>query len=340
MNLSKLKYYLSFYVKTSLIPRKILQVYENKCLALLRDSRERRYILERVKYYNQLSSRFTITPGEIKEDGYHITRSLPISDIGYQKVGSFYRYDLLAVSRFFDPRLWVSFTMGDVTFEPEVPSIVKSRPIAESGPCERSVILKLNQLRHFRFIRDRQSYEEKRNILMWRGSTCNKSHRLSFLQSFYSHPLCDVAQVKEPDSYAYGDVLSIEQQLRNKFILCIEGNDVATNLKWAMSSNSLCMMVKPKYETWFMEGLLQPGVHYVQLADDYSDLEQKIVYYSKHVDEAKEIIFNANRYIVQFQNQLREDLISILVFSKFLAHSGQIDFPYRNILDLERLEVL
>ena len=47
--------------------------------------------------------------------------------------------------------------------------------------------------------------------------------------------------------------------LNYKFILAIEGYDVATNLKWIMSSNSLAVMPRPTYATWFMEGTLIPG---------------------------------------------------------------------------------
>ena len=73
------------------------------------------------------------------------------------------------------------------------------------------------------------------------------------------------------------------EQLQNKFILCIEGNDVASNLKWAMSSNSLVFMTKkPKFETWFMEGTLIPGHHYVEIKDDYSDMIEKMDYYLSH----------------------------------------------------------
>ena len=46
--------------------------------------------------------------------------------------------------------------------------------------------------------------------------------------------------------------MPIYKQLNYKFIFCIEGADTATNIKWVMSSNSLCY-AKAKYETWFME---------------------------------------------------------------------------------------
>jgi len=72
--------------------------------------------------------------------------------------------------------------------------------------------------------------------------------------------------------------MTIDEQLEYKFILSLEGNDVATNLKWIMSSNSLAFMPRPKYETWFMEGNLVPNHHYILIKDDYSDLEERLKY--------------------------------------------------------------
>ena len=46
-----------------------------------------------------------------------------------------------------------------------------------------------------------------------------------------------------------------------------------------MSSNSLAVMPKPKFESWFMEGLLIPDHHFVEIKRDYSDLEEKLNYY-------------------------------------------------------------
>ena len=69
--------------------------------------------------------------------------------------------------------------------------------------------------------------------------------------------------------------MSITEQCRYKYIMSIEGNDVATNLKWIFRSNSVCFMRKPRFETWFMEGRLQPNVHYIELKDDFSDVAEK-----------------------------------------------------------------
>lgn len=111
--------------------------------------------------------------------------------------------------------------------------------------------------------------------------------------------------------------MSIQNQLRYKFILSIEGNDVATNLKWIMASKSLCFMVTPKYETWLMEGLLQPNVHYVHLQDDYSDLDEKLTFYRKNPDAAEKIIMNANKWMQPFFDKKQELITSLLVLKKY-----------------------
>ena len=48
-------------------------------------------------------------------------------------------------------------------------------------------------------------------------------------------------------------LLAAKSNSKNKFIISIEGNDVASNLPWIMASNSLAFMTKPKFEGWFMQ---------------------------------------------------------------------------------------
>ena len=103
----------------------------------------------------------------------------------------------------------------------------------------------------------------------------------------------------------------------------LEGVDVASNLKWVMSSNSIAVMPRPTYETWFMEGTLIPNYHYIEIKPDYSDLLERIDYYNNHIDEAKEIIKHANEYARQFRNKKRENLISLMVLAKYFEKTGQ-----------------
>ncbi len=117
--------------------------------------------------------------------------------------------------------------------------------------------------------------------------------------------------------------LTHHEQKQFKFFLSLEGNDVATNLKWSMASNMLVMSPALEYETWFMEGALEPGRHFVLLEDDFSDLEDKVAYYSAHPDEAEEIISNAHAWLDQFADPLKERMLAARVLEKYFELSGQ-----------------
>ena len=117
--------------------------------------------------------------------------------------------------------------------------------------------------------------------------------------------------------------MSVGEHLNYRYIMALEGVDVASNLKWVMSSNSIAVMPRPTYETWFMEGTLIPNYHYIEIKPDYSDLLERIEYYNSHIDEAKAIIRHANEYVEQFRNKRREDSISLMVLAKYFGKTGQ-----------------
>lgn len=146
---------------------------------------------------------------------------------------------------------------------------------------------------------------------------------------YHGHPMCNVGQinpdVQDGHQEWLKEYMTIPQQLKYKFICCIEGNDVATNLKWVMSSNSLAVMPRPKYETWFMEGSLIPGYHYVEIKEDYSDLIEKMEYYIARPDEAEAIIRHAHEYIRQFKDTRMEKLVSLAVVEKYFRLTGQME---------------
>lgn len=137
--------------------------------------------------------------------------------------------------------------------------------------------------------------------------------------------MCDLGQTNRNENIHWlKNKVSIKQHLNYKFILALEGNDVASNLKWVMSSNSLAVMPTPRFETWFMESTLIPDYHYVHIKDDYSDLEEKLTYYIAHPAAALEILNNAHAFVEQFKDDKREDLLSLLVIEKYLYRTGQL----------------
>lgn len=213
------------------------------------------------------------------------------------------------------------FLPGDITYVPNEPALVKSRPLTELN--ENAVLLKLNKVRHFIFIRDTKPFHQKKNMLVGRA-VVKVPHRIRFYEQYFNHPLCNLGQINRGRNEQWiKPKLSIKEHLDYKFILCLEGYDVATNLKWVMSSGSLAVMPEPTYETWFMEGRLIPGYHYVRINSDYSDLESQLTYYITHSDEALSIIQNANEWVKQFTDKKTEHLISLMVLEKYFNLTDQ-----------------
>ncbi len=278
---------------------------------------EREQIAMRVDYYNQMPDA-SLGESAVRKADF-------VYPFGQKRKRSAYFFDLYRHLRYFPSGFRFSYVFGDVTEEPPVPAIVKSRPI-HAAPSN-SVLMKLDRVRHFVFIHDSRKFRDKKNLLISRN-VVRQPHRIQLLEMYFDHPMCDLGQVnndvyKNHTEWKKG-FITISEQLDYKFIACIEGNDVATNLKWVMSSNSLAVMPRPRYETWYMEGTLIPNYHYVEIKPDYSDLIERMNYYIEHPEEAEAIIEHAHEYIRQFQNRKMEKVISVLVLEKYASKTSQL----------------
>ena len=257
-----------------------------------------------VHYYCQVSKPFSLENVQT------------VSQINLLKHSS-YSYDLYTILFPFRENLSFGFIPGDVTFVPEEPTFVKSRPINNSN--HNSILLPLDSYRHFKFVNDSIPFREKNDSIVWRGAAYQK-HRIDFLRKCSRFPFADLGNTAVGQGLEIGFVkpwLSIFEQLRSKFVVSIEGNDVATNLKWIMSSNSVCMMPEPKFETWYKEGSLRAGYHYIKIASDYSDFEEQYRKYLANPDECERIIHNANEYANSFRSAHKRLVDARRVVSKY-----------------------
>jgi len=302
---SKASYYFKCYSR-ELLPDAWTRCGLRKELAGVAGRADRDYILRRVNYYNKLD-------GTAATDVFH-DRSVPVSRMKMteQKV---YYFDAKEYARRFDPESRLILLAGDITEVPDVPSIVKSRPI--SGDNANSVLLNMDKVRHFIFIKDKLPFAKKKDMALFRGKIDSKPNRIRFMQKFWGNSRFSLGAIDNVNSEWVTHKLTIYEQLEYRYIMALEGNDVASNLKWVMSSNSIAVMPRPKFETWFMEGTLIPGYHYIEVKEDFSDVEEKLDYYSSHIDEAEAIIRHANEYVAQFRDKKRERLISLLVLDKY-----------------------
>lgn len=305
---------LFFYLKAlrkGLVPQKILHSEYRRIMSAW-DTYDADYLKFRLEYYHPVRTPFIPTPEARCHKNFDRTG-----------INSSYFYDFKEYLRYFDASLRFDYCFGDNTINPAYPAFVKSRPILESG--QNAILFKLNKLRHFYFVEDEVPFQDKLPVAVFRGA-CKRPHRRKFVEQCQGLPATDIGDTRPEHRNLPGarPFMSVADQLKHRFIISVEGNDVATNLKWIMSSNSLCFMCRPKFETWFMEGILEPDVHYVALKDDYSDLTEKIDYFSSHTDHALEIIRRANLYVEQFKDQALENLLLLAVMRRYFTLSGQL----------------
>lgn len=303
----KFVYYIRAFAMTH-IPRPLLRPAVRSLDRLLEGRADRDYILDRVDYYCKAAAYPAVAPKAWLESSVEVG----CQPMTRQKV---YYNDAMEYARYFDPKCRWNLISGDVNYTPAVPSIVKSRPIA--GDNANAVLLKLNKVRHFIFTNDPVPWRDKADRAVFRGKVAGKPQRQEFMQRWAGSSRVDAGAIDRERPEWFKPKLTIPEHRPFRYIVSIEGNDVASNLKWVMSSNSIAVMPRPKFETWFMEGRLKPGYHYIEVRPDFADLEERLDYYSAHPEEAEAIIRHAHEFVDQFRDSRRERLISLLVLRKY-----------------------
>ena len=204
----------------------------------------------------------------------------------------------------------VFIALGDIDIKMKQFCFTKSRPIDLIN--NYNILLNLNTPRHWGGIEDVNKYDipynKKNNNIIWRGVSTGKYKRVNFVDKFQNNinknidiKFSSLVQNVPNNNYILHN-MSIKDQLQSKFIISIEGNDVATNLKWILYSNSVVIMPKPTMSSWIMEDTLIAGIHYVEIMNNYSDLEEKYNWCLNNLDECNKIAENGKKYIQQFLN--------------------------------------
>ena len=218
-------------------------------------------------------------------------------------------------------------SVGDI-YEPaiathvNIPVFTKNRMSASDD--DTSIILRsLNFTRHWKlyhFSPPDIPFDIKKNTIYWRGVSTgnikNPGNRFVLLYNWFNkHNYIDIGFIEivqekyDCVKYLKGKHVWPKQFLKHKYLLSVEGNDKDSGLNWKLNSNSVVLMAKPRCQSWLMESKLIPGVHYILLKDDFSDLNEKYIWCQNHQVECKQIIKNANKYMHQFSNNNIENMI-------------------------------
>lgn len=124
------------------------------------------------------------------------------------------------------------------------------------------------------------------------------------------------------------DKVKLDVLLEHKGIIMMEGNDVASGLKWALLSQSVVLMPPPKHTSWAMEELLQPWVHYVPLDDFATNVEERMQWVIDNDEQARRISERATLWMedLVFHPDAKEDdrIIQEEILRRYEAHFVQI----------------
>jgi len=250
-------------------------------------------------------------------------------------------YSDTSVQQEYHDEKYVILSSGDDTFEDRTkPIVFKARKIIKSvNGSHRPIIWPLRMDRHFHgplnelqtLVRDGNDtkWEDKKNVLHWRGTgnTNAKGTRAMFAKKF--------GDVKEMDNMTIGlytinsesksqfnltrctycvkPKQDMKTMLQYKYLLSIEGNDVATDLKWKLASSSVVFMPEPVIETYAMESKLIPYVHYIPVKEDGSDLLKQLQWAQDNDEKCRWISEQATKYMdkLYYSDQAKIDYLLI-----------------------------
>ncbi len=105
----------------------------------------------------------------------------------------------------------------------------------------------------------------------------------------------DFVEYDEDGLPVNAEFLTPKQQAGYRYIINAEGHVCAFRLSYELSSGSVVLLVESDYKLWFSH-LLVPGVHYVPVKADMSDLISQIEWCENHLDEAQQIANNAREF--------------------------------------------
>lgn len=200
---------------------------------------------------------------------------------------------------------------GDTVNYYDLPVVVKARPSGEWKEGLRyPIIAPLEIWRHFDPIalvtEQDMTWHDKKESLVWRGvSSGSRANTIDQIFDRFYPEYADIGITElvqgdekvEKFKRLLKPALTMKEQLAFKYILSLEGNDVASGLKWQLYSNSVVFMPHPSRVSWAMEDQLLPYYHYIPLEDDLSDIYEKLEWARKNDALCQRIAQHATEYI-------------------------------------------
>lgn len=192
-------------------------------------------------------------------------------------------------------------------------------------PVADAIVLPLNRKRHLApawLVPENDTpWRTKIPKAVWRGSQASHDSKEMKNALVFRHLESEIVDAKFSKcteglpSGCCGSYMSMKDQLKHKYLISIEGNDVSSGLKWMLFSESVVMTPPFVWESWAMEGKLQPYVHYIPIRADMTDVETKIAWAESHPEETRLISERSTlfMYDLLFSPEAVEDEKNVMV---------------------------
>lgn len=113
--------------------------------------------------------------------------------------------------------------------------------------------------------------------------------------------------------------MDMRDLMQFRYIVVVEGNDVASSLPWVLHTDSVPLMAPPTIEAWLLHGDLVPWQHYVPLRHDFADLEERVRWLEGHQVEAERIARAGREYTAPFGDPRRDVAVASEVIRAYLG---------------------
>jgi len=114
---------------------------------------------------------------------------------------------------------------------------------------------------------------------------------------------------KNIPAHFFGNRMEVQEMMKYKMILIIDGNVIASSHMWSFASGAVPLLIS-NAQCWFSDFLV-PFVNYVPVAYDLSDLQEKIYWVLDNDAEAEEIAHRACEFArFYFSPEIQREYLS------------------------------
>ncbi|SUZ33123.1 hypothetical protein ROE7235_02891 [Roseibaca ekhonensis] len=149
--------------------------------------------------------------------------------------------------------------------------------------------------------------------------------RFALLDSFQTQPGYDLAfaekaSLPSPGEFGYRVTppMPRKKMLNARYQLVIQGHDCGSNLPWLLGTNCLILRQDMAWQVCY-SAALEPWEHYVPIAEDFSDLPEKLAWARANPDACEAIIAKANSVADNLADHAFEDSLRRAVLDRYRA---------------------